>query len=393
MEVNLYEPFVHLQKASSQVPPVVEGIQYLKKRVANEDLFTFMDLNSWHRRCVGDKAKLIAGLGWRLERPDGTVIYDSVTDQMEDGERSDVLKFLLVPNDDGDTLEDILQNFLVDYFACGDAYLEIVPTRGGGLGEIYHLGAVGMWRSGKLTEYYQRIEGREAKFSAFDRRKGLVGTEALVYHRLNYDPLSGVYGMPDWYGAVAEMSLHRTITEFNMNMFRNAFMASTAVVVKGSKLSVDGRNAIRNFISNTLTGVSNAGKVLLLESENDRTEISFEKLQMDIQDYLVVDAQLYYRDAIVAADSVPPRLLGIMSSGGLGGKGEIEGQLKIFLNTVLKPGTRMLEGIVRMLLRSLKSEYVFKLNELDLTSLMERVEAAQVVHEIGETALEQVVGL
>jgi hypothetical protein len=50
---------------------------------------------------------------------------------------------------------------------------------------------------------------------------------------------------------------------------------------------------------------------------------------MELKDSLVAE--------IISCHGVPPRLAGIMIPGSLGGGGEASGELKIFLNTRIKP--------------------------------------------------------
>ena len=68
-----------------------------------------------------------------------------------------------------------------------------------------------------------------------------------------------------------------------------------------------------------MLGVKNAGRVLLMEDENDRVEIKFEKLNLDVKDLMTTKPFEFFRDVTVASHGVPPRMLGIVTAGQLGG--------------------------------------------------------------------------
>ncbi len=118
-----------------------------------------------------------------------------------------------------------------------------------------------------------------------------------------------------------------------------------------------------------MTGVQNAGRILLLEDENDRVKIRFEKLNMEIKDLLTTKPFEYFRDVTIAAHGVPPRLLGVMTSGQLGGGGEMENQLRSFKETVLRPAKRRVEQVFRLLLGEVHPGSWVRFAEMDVTDL------------------------
>ena len=61
-------------------------------------------------------------------------------------------------------------------------------------------------------------------------------------------------------------------------------------------------------------------RILLLEDENDRVKICFEKLNMEIKDLLMTKTFEYFRDVTISVRRVPPRLLGVMTPGQLGAR-------------------------------------------------------------------------
>lgn len=355
---------VEVEKESRQLPPDQRVLRWAEMRVEPDDLLYFYDVNSWHQRCVLVKALLVGGLGWEVVRA-GHVIYDSV----ESREIPDdpVVKLLTRPNPHPmEGLDVMLHRFLVDYFAIGNAYLEVVRDRGGRIAELYHVPGRTMRRRAKFDGYVQVRGAETVPFSNFGSPED--GKNEIL-HLYLYDPRDDYYGLPDWYGAVGPMALDRTVLEFNTQLFANSMMAHMALVVEGGKLSQGARDAIKTFLLQRGTGVKNAGRVLLLEDERSDVKVRFEKLNVKMQDSMVLAAQQHFRDLIVSAHGVPPRILGIVTPGQLGATGEVEGQLRTFLETVLRPARRKLETAFGVLLAGFGEGYGVRFKEMDATDL------------------------
>ena len=64
--------------------------------------------------------------------------------------------------------------------------------------------------------------------------------------------------------------------------------------------------------------MENAGRIIMLEDERDRVKIRFEKLNLEVKDLKIAKALEHFRDVVVAAHGVPPRILGIVTPGQLG---------------------------------------------------------------------------
>jgi len=223
-----------------------------------------------------------------------------------------------------------------------------------------------MRRDARFQGYWQVKHLVEQRFAGFGAAAP-SGNEIL--HLYEYDPLDDYYGVPDWFAALSTMGLDRVILEYNLRLFANSLMAHLAVVVEGGRLSKEGREAVKQFIQDQAMGVHNAGRVLLIEDENDRVKVKFEKLNLEVKDLMTTKPQEFFRDVVVSAHGVPPRLLGIVSAGQLGGTGEIAGQLQIFRETVLRPGKRRLEQALGVLLEAVSPGVRVRFYEMDITEL------------------------
>ena len=368
-------PSVPVWKGTAQLAEdAATGARWLEPRLGFDDLLAFYDWNTWHRRCCVVKAGLTVGLGWWLERGGGGSgaerVYDSLSG--EGDARDPVARLLLQPSPDAPTLRfgEVLTRAEVDYHAVGNAYLELVYDAAGRVAEVYHVPARTMRRAarGGGPAYWQTVGTRRTPFAAFGG--GGAGARSEILHQLEYDPRSAAYGMPGWVGALASMGLDRTVLAFNTRLFQNSMMAHLAIVVEGGTLSKDGRAAVKQFVRDRATGVENAGRILLIEDERDQVRIRFEKLNLEVKDLMLKDVQNHFRDVVIAAHGVPPRMLGVVTPGQLGATGEVEGQLRIFRETVTRPRQRQLEAVLaRVLSAGGYAGYRVRFRELDITAL------------------------
>ena len=377
---------VDVSKASGQL----EGhrplaLKWAVPRVDPNDLLMFMDFNVWHRRSVIVKSLLVAGLGWHLEI-DGDVVLDPGKGIDEKPDHPAV-KLLKRPNPNRmETFDALVYRYLVDFYSMGNAYFEVVRNRKGKPGELYHAPARTMRRDASFNGYWQVRGNKKKHFRAFGDD---AGTNEIL-HLYQYDPSNDYYGIPDWYASLAQMGLERTIVEFNTKIFSNSLMAHLAVIVEGGKLSQNGREALREFVREKATGVENAGRIILLEDERDRVKIRFEKLNLEVKDLMIVKALEHFRDVVVAAHGVPPRILGIVTPGQLGASGEIEGQLRTFRETVLRPGKRLLETVLGTLLEEIEPGARVRFAEMDVTDLKVDGEFYSKMVELGVYSVEEV---
>ncbi len=143
-------------------------------------------------------------------------------------------------------------------------------------------------------------------------------------------PMGHFYALPDWISASGMIDLANAATEWNARFFQNGAMPEYAMIIKGGQLSDAQKQAAREFFRREFRGIDNSHKTLLLSFDNKETEVEFKRVTAEMKDGDFLKMLDAARDRIHLAHGVPPRLLGIMHGGQLGGGGEITGQLKIF---------------------------------------------------------------
>ena len=337
-----------VQKASAQADPAeatLGGTSWVEPRLSFSDLLYFYDVNVWHRRCVDLKALLTGSMGWELvavedEEAEPDEMYERIAALLSNPQSERPAGELRQP------LGELLECFLIDFGATGNAFLEVPRNGKGEVAEIYHARAATIRRARDTKEGYHQLQLGQSKvrFSGWGERSDRGQNEVL--HFLQYDPQSDYYGMPTWLPALGAMMLDRTAVEYNTYLFRNGLVAHFVVVVEGGKLGKTQIEALKTFIRENATGIQNAGRGLVLQNDKEGVKIRIEKLNVDFKDLQFGEGRKLSRDEVASAHGVPPRLLGIMQAGQLGGGSEVEGQLKVFFDTVIRPSQRRLEAFL-----------------------------------------------
>jgi capsid portal protein len=144
----------------------------------------------------------------------------------------------------------------------------------------------------------------------------------------------------------------------------------------GAEFSEEVENTIRGGFQQ-LKGVENAHKTMLLSVPfpKDEAEIKFEKLMVDLKDLPFDNLSQATREENLAAHGVPPRLVGIVTAGQLGGGSEMEGQMLSFIEMKVKPRMAYLENRVKLILRDQGLPEEFRLKGITPSIPREQAEA------------------
>ncbi|KAB2925884.1 MAG: phage portal protein [Candidatus Contendobacter sp.] len=297
-------------------------------------------LNPYHAGCVRIKAMAAVGLGWRLvdaptgePRPDA---YDAWTAAWPAGGFSTAIWTLAL-----------------DLETFGNAYVEAIPLAGGAVA-LYPIPAVTVWRT--QHGYRQRTGARQQDWPAWD------GTARGVYALGLPHPEASAYGVPDWLPALNAILMDAHASEWNYRFFQNNCMPAWAIVAQNAALNAEAEAAIRDFFQAQHKGSLNAHKTLLLSTGNG--ELRFERLQTDAKDMSFAELKRFARDEVLAAHGVPPRLLGVIAAGQLGGGGEMTAQLQFFKDCLIAQRQALLADWLRPLL---PEGLALKFTEMDIT--------------------------
>jgi hypothetical protein len=239
------------------------------------------------------------------------------------GQGADVLDKLC----DGGAAE-LFTGLGIDLECYGNAFLQVVTGSGGRVVQLRRLPAITMsrYRSGFL----QRVPLPNG-----DLRR-VTFSDAEILHLKDHSISGRNYGEPSWIGAQGMLELTQAAVRFNAAFFENGAMPEYAVIFEGGTPTAADKAAVKSFFVSEYKGVANAHRTLVLH-HLEQQKIRFEKLTADVKDGDFLKLLDAARDRIITAHGVPPRMLGIMSAGQLGGGGEITGQMFVFEHLTLAP--------------------------------------------------------
>jgi len=321
--------------------------------------------NPYHTRAIRIKARMTAGLGFKEE-------------------------VSLPTSAQNDPFSNQLLLCAMDLEHTGNAYFEVITAAGGKIAAITWVPAETMEISADHLYY------RHTSLDPSTKRKSVSFYESFpekpqpgkryILHTTLDGTWSTYYGEPDWLGALDSVMLFDSAMKYNRATFDNNCIPTWLIFLLGVKLSderiEDPNNAghylpsqreeFINWMKQTYGGADNMGGAMLIdlpgmgsEIYSEKASIQFQKLQDGPKDADFLRLIERCRDDILSAHGVPPRLAGVVTSGQLGGSGEMFGQLLAFREDI-KPKQEIWEHSLAQLIPYFEGVNSLTLNEMDI---------------------------
>lgn len=300
-------------------------------------LLYFFNNNTWHSRCCRLKAACTVGLGYDFQTRKGGINELKEREQLED---------FFAELNTKDTFQEIMGRVMIDYESIGMGYLEVVRNFSGKISKVYHVPAYTMRMRADRDGFVQCRDTRYIFFKNYGDKtvydiRGEVNPAALPNERATeiiqfsqYCPDSDFYGVPEWLPSMGAMLGSEKSSDFNIQFFENNAVPQFAVIVRKAKLGADTTKVIAEYFRKHIKGKNH--KTLVLEVPGEG-ELELQELGKENKDSSFRLYRLDNRDEVIAAHGVPPRMIGIISAGSLGGKGDAEGQKESFLTQIIAP--------------------------------------------------------
>ncbi len=320
----MFEPIIKAQE-SHPAEGSMPGIVY--PPLPFSEILNLTYSNAFHTQCISLKAEMSAGLEYEAPKECEKFLEEIAGEE---------------------NFMDILGRVAWDLECLGNGALEIARDTKGRIGEVYHVHAHTLYvrsNGNDLAGFTQ-----EADIPVDFNKFGENGERNEILQFKKYTPLSTWYGMPEWVAALEALRLDQQKKIFYSSFFGNSAVPALAVVLEGAEFDADTEKKLQIGFEN-MKGVDNAFRTLLMSIPFEGATIKFEKLMADFKDMPFDKLTQATREEILAAHGTPPRLVGIVTAGSLGGESEADAQLRNFVETKIKPRMKYLERRVGLLLR------------------------------------------
>lgn len=303
-----------------------------------QELAILGDEDPTHSACCTIKATAITRAGY-------VFVYDS-GESSRSAPRALVEDFEALHGDLG--ASEMMYRCERDYQALGNYWIEVVrPAVTGRITALNHIPAFTMWRlapkvAPRKGDYMQEVDGIRVYFRDFgsDPEEYIPGEDGNipneVIHGMDYSSSHVFYGVARIWSALNSVLVNRLIGTNNVEFFEDKGVARWILVMDGA-YQPDERDVqtVTHYVNGLLDRKGN--KIVIFGTPGNEVRSQLHRLrdEFNFNDQNVL--RNANRDEICRAHSTPPRLIGIISAGSLGGTGEGEVQFDEFKVLTSRP--------------------------------------------------------
>jgi hypothetical protein len=293
-----------------------------------------------------------------------------------------------------ETLYEVYEKCVVDRIIFGGFALNIVKSNDGGIAEIYHTDFSRL-RAGKedmfgnVDTYFYSVDWKGTQINPQKWKPvempsfNMVSEDApsMIYYVKKYQPMMSYYPAPDWIASLTTSQLDIEIRNFHLNNTQNSMMPSMSVSFTNGVPSEEERDILMRQLEAKYTSTNNAGKIFLFFSENPETAPIISPIPNNASDAWYSQMAPQIDQTILTAWGISsPMLLGIKTSGQLGGRAEMLDAYNLFLQTRIIPIQEdMLKTFEKILF--LKNKSIIKLgieqNQILPDEVQEQIDIAK----------------
>jgi len=251
-----------------------------------------------------------------------------------------------------ETVYEVFEKCVMDKALFGGYCLNVVKSNDGGIAEFYHTDFSRI-RAGKQDvfgntgTYWYSVDWKGTQINpqkfkpieipAFNMTNNEDGASQIYYVK-NYIPGMDYYTAPDWVAGITSIQLDIEIKNFHLCNTQNSMMPSMAVSFKNGTPNEDEMTMIQRQLEAKYTSTNNAGKFFLFFSENAETAPDITPIPNNASDAWYANMAPQIEQTILTAHRITsPMILGIRTSGQLGGRAEMLDAYDLFLQTVIIP--------------------------------------------------------
>ncbi|MBX9295720.1 phage portal protein [Chromobacterium vaccinii] len=246
--------------------------------------------------------------------------------------------------------------WLMDYLVFGNAYLQAVANRLGGVMELKPARAKYVRRAKDLAGFWW-VPG-------YDQEQLLAGQ---VLHLMDADINQEVYGLPEYLAALQSAWLNESATLFRRKYYLNGSHAGFILHLSDTAHNEKDIDAMRQALKDS-KGPGNFKNLFLYTPNGKKDGVQVIPLAEVAAKDEFFNIKSVTRDDVLAAHRVPPQLLGVMP-GNVGGFGDAPKAAGVFYENEIKPLMMRLQEVNDWARKSLGiSEEVIQFGEYALAA-------------------------
>lgn len=364
--------------------------------VSFADLAMLYHMEATHFACVALKAAAVGGGSWQLLTSDEQNASFTRLFKKKIHVPPEIQRFFEEPNEKK-TIAEIIRDGEVDFQTTGNAYIEVVRSITGKPKELFNVPSYTVFVIDKkataelhnLTEeevpdYCQFIRDKndETKGSlSFYRTVGARSPTTFkgepvseIIHFKEYSPITEDYGLPAILAALNQLLILREALHYRLSLFQDEGIGPTVFIFEGAEaLSPDDEYLLNHYIEEAIR--KRKGKILAIPTAPD-VKIHIERLSMisELGADMIRELLTPMRDEVLRVHRVPPRLVSVADTKGLGGSAEALAQMEQFQAMVIDARQQMwANAINKHILRNgfAREDILFKITPISLRSLLD----------------------
>lgn len=353
-------------------------------------LLTLQENCTYFDACARQIAQDVVGQGWNI-------VSAKPEEKVDEKEKEEAERFLLDPNEDDESIEEIIQRCVIDWGTIGWWGIEVSRAGDNKINGLWHMPSYTIRAHRDETKYCQ-VRGQKKKwFKRFGHEKDVneetgqelkgrskhPANELIFGRRYTAGDEYAYYGSPPILPAVGAVRGLIGVRDYNLAFFENYGIPAALVTIEGD-WEENSVKDITDFLDVEIKGSENAHKTLVLELPEGGSMV-WKPLSVEVKEG---SFNLYYKDMrneCLSAYKMPPYRIGIAETGSLGGSTAKE-STRIYIDSVIDPLKKDFAQIItrKILSKGLGLERIaFEFEALDIRDLAEEAKVWEFLFSTG----------
>jgi hypothetical protein len=222
-------------------------------------------------------------------------------------------------------------------------------------GDIYEVVLNDNWQGGGSFNINSSVT-----IPVFDATEKLEKCQMFLHQ--DSSPGLYYYSQPSYAAALNWVYADGQVSFWQKSAIENSINPSFVIQFKEKPADAEEESQVLQNIKKTYAGAAKAGKIITTFSDSESTVPNI--IQMKRND--LAESFINLQDSIVRqicyASRIDPVILGIASPGSLGQSQQLQDAYQIYNDNVVRPGQKVIEGVINRFLHINKIPATFKLN-------------------------------